>query len=54
MLKAWNLFRKALYLRFFECLHRAWLSAKAVEINVRRIEEAKNARARTAILTRAR
>ena len=31
MLKAWELFRKAADLTFSECLHRAWLSAKAVE-----------------------
>lgn len=43
MLKAWKLFRTAADLSFAECLHRAWLSAKAREINNRRIEEAKAA-----------
>lgn len=41
MLKAWELFRKEHGLSFAECLHRAWLSAKAVEINEKRIERAK-------------
>ena len=41
MLKAWELFRKERGLSFAECLHRAWLSAKAVEINEKRIEQAK-------------
>lgn len=41
MLKAWELFRKEHDLSFAECLHRAWLSAKAVEINEKRIERAK-------------
>ena len=43
MLKAWELFRKATDLVFGECLHRAWLSAKATEINEARIEQAKAA-----------
>ena len=43
MLKAWELFRKEHGLSFAECLHRAWLSAKAVEINEKRIERAKMA-----------
>lgn len=43
MLKAWKLFRKANDLSFAECLHRAWLSAKAVEINAARVERAKAA-----------
>lgn len=43
MLKAWKLFRTAADLSFAECLHRAWLSAKAREINNRRIAEAKAA-----------
>ena len=43
MLRAWKLFRKATDLNFAECLHRAWLSAKAEEINAKRIEEAKMA-----------
>lgn len=42
MKKAWELFRKA-ELTFSEALHRAWLSAKAVEINQKRIEDAKAA-----------
>ena len=41
MLKAWKLFRSAADLEFAECLHRAWLSAKAAEINNGRIEAAK-------------
>lgn len=43
MLKAWKIFRKATHLEFAECLHRAWLSAKALEINNQRIENAKKA-----------
>lgn len=43
MLKAWELFRKKHDLSFAECLHRAWLSAKAVEINEKRIKTAKQA-----------
>lgn len=43
MLKAWELFRKTDELTFGECLHRAWLSAKAMEINTARIEKAKAA-----------
>lgn len=42
MLHAWRLFRK-LGLSFAECLHRAWLSAKAAPVNAQRIEEAKAA-----------
>ena len=41
MLKVWELFRKATDLTFGECLHRAWLSAKAEEVNTKRIEAAK-------------
>ena len=41
MLKAWKIFRKAPNLNFGECLHRAWLSAKAEEVNAERIEKAK-------------
>lgn len=41
MLKAWKLFRSKKGLDFAECLHRAWLSAKAEEINEKRVEEAK-------------
>ena len=33
MLKAWANFRKYKGLSFGECLHRAWLSAKAEETN---------------------
>ena len=43
MLKAWELFRKFADLSFAECLHRAWLSAKAVEINEERIKKAQTA-----------
>ena len=43
ILKAWKLFRKHTDLSFAECLHRAWLSAKAEEINEKRIEAAKAA-----------
>lgn len=43
MLKAWEIFHKFTDLSFSECLHRAWLSAKAVEINAKRIEDAKAA-----------
>ena len=44
MLQAWTIFRKAAKaLSFAECLHRAWLSAKAVEVNAARIEAAKAA-----------
>lgn len=41
MLKAWELFRKMSDLSFGECLHRAWISAKAEELNAKRIEDAK-------------
>lgn len=43
MLKAWNIYRKSKELGFAECLHRAWLSAKAEEVNAKRIEQAKTA-----------
>lgn len=43
MLKAWELFRKVDNLSFAECLHRAWLSTKAIEINAARIAKAKAA-----------
>lgn len=43
MLKAWKLFRSCTDLSFAECLHRAWLSAKAAEVNAKRIEAAKAA-----------
>lgn len=42
MKKAWKIFRKA-EITFSEALHRAWLSAKAVEINQKRIERAREA-----------
>lgn len=42
MKKAWEIFRKA-RVAFSEALHRAWLSAKATEINRKRIETAKAA-----------
>ena len=41
MLKAWGIYRKNSGLSFGECLHRAWLSAKAEEVNEQRIEAAK-------------
>ena len=41
MLRAWRLYRENKELSFGECLHRAWLSAKAEEVNARRIEAAK-------------
>ena len=34
MLKAWKVYRKTKNISFAEALHRAWLSAKAEEINV--------------------
>ena len=40
MKKAWEIFRKV-KITFAEALHRAWLSAKALEINQKRIESAK-------------
>ena len=42
MLRAWENYRK-MQLSFAECLHRAWLSAKAEEVNSKRIENAKAA-----------
>lgn len=42
MKRAWEIFRKA-GVTFSEALHRSWLSAKAVEINQSRIEQAKTA-----------
>lgn len=42
MLRAWRLFRK-LGISFGECLHRAWITAKAEPVNERRIQEAKQA-----------
>lgn len=43
MLKAWKIYHKTKNIRFAEALHRAWLSAKAEEINAKRIENAKQA-----------
>lgn len=43
MLRAWKNYRKNRNLPFGECLHRAWLSAKAEETNAKRIEDAKAA-----------
>ena len=43
MLKAWKIYRKIKGINFAEALHRAWLSAKAEEINAKRIETAKQA-----------
>lgn len=43
MLKAWKIYRKTRAISFAEALHRAWLSAKAEEINAKRIENAKQA-----------
>lgn len=42
MLAAWRLYRKGDH-SFSECLHRAWLSAKAEPVNAERIEAAKAA-----------
>lgn len=43
MLKAWKVYRSGKQISFGEALHRAWLSAKAEEINVKRIETVKQA-----------
>lgn len=43
MLKAWRLYREGKGLSFAECLHRAWISAKAQPVNAGRIEAAKAA-----------
>lgn len=43
MLRAWKNYRKDRSISFGECLHRAWVSAKAEEINAKRIEAAKAA-----------
>lgn len=40
MLRAWKSYRK-MRLSFAECLHRAWLSAKAEVVNEERIQRAK-------------
>ena len=42
MTRAWKLFRK-MGISFAEALHRSWLSAKAAEINEKRILTAKQA-----------
>lgn len=42
MKKAWELFRR-FEITFAEALHRAWLSANAVTINLKRIDDAKAA-----------
>jgi hypothetical protein len=49
MLKAWKIYRKTKNISFAEALHRAWLSAKAEEINAKRIEDAKHAAQRKPI-----
>lgn len=41
MTNAWKLFRKYNSISFSEALHRAWLCAKAVEVNALRIQTAK-------------
>ncbi len=41
MLRAWKNYRKYKELSFAECLHRAWITAKAESINSERIERAK-------------
>ena len=41
MLKAWKVYLSGKQISFGEALHRAWLSAKAEEINAKRIETAK-------------
>ena len=43
MLRAWRIYRESKGLSFGECLHRAWLTAKAEEVNAKRIEAAKDA-----------
>ena len=43
MLRAWKNYRKYKELSFAECLHRAWITAKAESINAERIERAKAA-----------
>lgn len=41
MSRAWRTFRKLKNLPFGECLHRAWISAKAETVNAARIAAAK-------------
>ena len=45
MLRAWKVYRqnKEKGISFAESLHRAWISAKAEEVNAKRIEDAKQA-----------
>ena len=43
MLRAWKIYRSNKELSFAECLHRAWLSEKALEINAERIKKSKMA-----------
>lgn len=45
MFKAWKIYRqnREMGISFGESLHRAWLSAKAEEVNAKRIEMAKQA-----------
>lgn len=42
MLRAWKIFRKG-GLSFGECLHRAWISEKAIDTNAKTVEDAKTA-----------
>ena len=42
MTRAWKLFRK-MEISFAEALHRAWITAKAAEVNEKRIMDAKQA-----------
>lgn len=41
MLRAWKNHHENNSLSFAECLHRAWITAKAEEVNKKRIEDAK-------------
>lgn len=43
MLRAWRIYRENKELSFGESLHRAWLTAKAEDVNAKRIEDAKAA-----------
>ena len=43
MTRAWKNFQKLKKVSFAECLHRSWISAKAEEVNAKRIENAKAA-----------
>ncbi len=42
MTRAWKIFRKV-QVTFAEALHRSWLSAKAEEINQKRIDQSRQA-----------